>query len=352
MTSETIMVTGTGGGGLGAGILDALPRWHPGMRYWKTLAVDMEPFSWGLYMADHGAIVPPADAPEYLDRIRELVELHDVTAILPGTEQETALLARCRGELPVPIIANDVSLMPLMQSKVAATSKLRELGAASIPWYPWERRPWAIADFGFPLVIKPSRNSSGSRDVYLANNRRELDRLPIHYGSGPMMVQPYIGSADQEYTIGVLSDKDGNIIDSIVIHRALSGLSLRASNGNAAVSTGISQGVIVRRPEMQEFCEDLARRLGSRGPLNLQLRAHDRKFYVFDVHPRFSGTTPIRAAAGFNEPDILLRNWLHGETFGRLDYRTDVAALRTFEHVLVPTQDLLEPFTPTSVERT
>ena len=54
------------------------------------------------------------------------------------------------------------------------------------------------------------------------------------------------------------------------------------------------------------------------------------------MHPRFSGTTPIRADAGFNEPDVLLQNFLDGEPFGRLGYRSDLVAIRAFEHVLVP----------------
>ncbi len=74
----------------------------------------------------------------------------------------------------------------------------------------------------------------------------------------------------------------------------------------------------------------------STGPLNIQLRKLDGKFYIFDFHPRFSGTTPIRADVGFNEVDILLRNHLFDEKFGRLNYTTDVAAIRAFEHVIVP----------------
>jgi carbamoyl-phosphate synthase large subunit len=70
--------------------------------------------------------------------------------------------------------------------------------------------------------------------------------------------------------------------------------------------------------------------------LNLQLRVHDGEIYVFEIHPRFSGTTPIRAGAGFNEPDVLLRHHLCGESFGRLGYRENLAAIRACEQVLVP----------------
>ena len=107
--------------------------------------------------------------------------------------------------------------------------------------------------------------------------------------------------------------------------RKLIGLSLLTSrkigNKNAAISTGYSQGFFVKDREAQDFCEKLASDLGSMGPLNIQLRKSKGKIYVFEIHPRFSGTTPCRADVGFNEPDILLRNHLLGHKFGRLDYQ-------------------------------
>ena len=45
------------------------------------------------------------------------------------------------------------------------------------------------------------------------------------------------------------------------------------------------------------------------------------------------------ARALANEPDVLLRSFLDGETFGRLNYRTNLVAIRAFEHVLVPMAD-------------
>jgi carbamoyl-phosphate synthase large subunit len=38
---------------------------------------------------------------------------------------------------------------------------------------------------------------------------------------------------------------------------------------------------------------------------------------------------------GFNEPDILIRNYVHGERFERIPYQTDVAAIRAFQSVIV-----------------
>lgn len=340
-----ILVTGVGGRSVGAGILHSLMRADDSVRdRWEIVGTDADPFSWGLYVADHKALVPLASTPGYLERIQELIDLHELAAVLPGTEPEAALLAARRDELPVPVIANDAQLMPLMMDKQQAEAKLRELGLNFIPSYPWDRREEAVSEFGFPLVVKPSRETGGSRGVHLAISRRELEGLaPFVRTEHQPMVQPYIGDADAEYTVGVLSDKSGNVIDSIVIRRKLIGLSLLAAKnygeGTAAISTGISQGFVVRHRAIQEFCEDLAKRLGSRGPLNIQLRVHDNNLYVFEIHPRFSGTTAIRASAGFNEPDILLRNHLWDEEFGRLNYRENLMAIRAFEHVLVPMDD-------------
>jgi carbamoyl-phosphate synthase large subunit len=342
-----ILVTGVGGRSVGAGILHALMRVDDAVRArWETVAADADPFSWGLYVADRKALVPRAGEPGYLDRIRELIEAHGLAAVIPGTESEAALLAAHRDEVPVPVIANDSRLMPLMMDKQLTEAKLRDLGLNFIPSHPWEQRERAVGEFGFPLFVKPTLGTGGSRGVHLVTSRAELDALtPFVDAESRPIVQPYLGDGDAEYTVGVLSDNAGNVIDSIVIRRKLIGLSLLDAKGcgngtTATVSTGISQGFVVRHPEMQEFCEDVASRLGSRGPLNLQLRVHEGDFYIFEIHPRFSGTTPIRASTGFNEPDVLLRNHLRGEAFGRLGHLVDVAAIRAFEHVLVPIDDM------------
>jgi carbamoyl-phosphate synthase large subunit len=344
-----VLVTGVGGRSVGAGILHALMRTDPAVRArWETVATDADPFSWGLYVADHGALVPQADATDYLERIGELVGAHGIAAVIPGSEPETVMLAAHRDELPVPVIANDTRLMPLMTDKAVAEAKLRELGLNFVPSYPWHERERAVSDFDFPVFVKPTVGTGGSRGVHLVTDRAELEALvPFVSAASRPIVQPYLGDGESEYTVGVLSDTAGRVIDSIVIRRKLIGLSLldtkQYGDHKATVSTGISQGFVVRQPEIQAYCEELARRLDSRGPLNLQLRVHNGEFYVFEIHPRFSGTTPIRASAGFNEPDLLLRHHLHGTTLQRVGYRSDLAAIRAFEHVLVPVNAMCRP---------
>lgn len=340
--AERVLVTGAGGTGVGASVLAALQQDPDAVTRWKTVAVDAEPFSAGLYTADDAALVPWADDPFYVDAVAEVAARHGVAAIIPGTEAETVVLAGRRDDLPVPVVANDSKLMPLMRDKTLAQAKLGSLGLPVVASYPWEHRAEAAVRFGFPLVVKPTRETSGSRGVHLVHSLRELSALDGFAAATPgVVVQPYLGTADDEYTVGVLSGRDGEVAGSIVMRRKLTGLSLLTASGGAAVSTGFSQGHIVDAPAIATFCEGLAKRLGSVGPLNLQLRMHGGVPHVFEIHPRFSFSTSIRAAAGFNEPDLLLRHFVHGEPLKRPAHRTGVVAMRFFDQVLVPEDRML-----------
>src|SRR5207249_10442267 len=115
------------------------------------------------------------------------------------------------------------------------------------------------------------------------------------------LAQEYLGTAADEYTVGVLTDLDGGFIHSIAVRRnilpAFSNRSkVRNRTGNPAfgdqlvVSNGISQGEIGPFPEVTGACEKMAAAQATRGPLNLQCRPVYAEVRVFEINPRFSGT--------------------------------------------------------------
>jgi carbamoyl-phosphate synthase large subunit len=347
---RTVLVTGTGGRSVGSGVLHSLLRVNQDVsRRWRIIAADADPFAWGLYKAEDSLILPLATDPDYIPFMVDAVARFGIDAIIPGTEIETVILAENRAAVePALVAANKAILMPLMMNKFSAADALGSLGCNVIPTVHLNDWRTLLKKHHFPLIVKPTIGTGGSRGVRIAVDEQMLMRIIETADMRSMpCVQPYLGSADSEFTVGVLSHTDGEIVDSIVLRRKLAGLSLlesvRAGDTTCSVSTGYSQGFIESHPEIQSFCETLALKLGSCGPLNIQLRiaGPDRIPYVLEIHPRFSGTTPIRADAGFNEADLMLRNMLHGERFGRQEYVRDVAAIRAFEHVLVPVSQML-----------
>jgi len=340
---KNILVTATGGRSVGAGILHSLMRSSEAVsNRWNVVAADADSFSWGLYKAPNNALVPLATDPNYIDAIRNLVKQYSIDAIVPGSEAETTILSQNREVFDqCKVICNASNLMPYMNNKLLLEKKLESLDIRFLPTFALADFALAIDKFDFPFIIKPSTGSGGSKGLSIVSDEKELDHLlQSTHDKKRYCIQPYIGDADHEYTVGILNDKDGNLIDSIVMQRKLIGLSLLESrkNGSATldISTGYSQGFIISHPDLQEFSENIACKFSSVGPLNIQLREHAGEYYIFDFHPRFSGTTPIRADVGFNEVDMLLRNHLLDERFSRIPYKKDVAAIRALEHVIVP----------------
>lgn len=343
-----VLVTGVGGRSVGSGILHALQRARGGeaAARWEVVAADADPFAWGLYAAPLRVVLPRAHEPSYLSRVAEVIAQLGIVAVLPGTEAETAVLAaNPTAVAPAVAITNRPELMDLMMDKRRLFARLTELGVDTPRTQlatTWRELVDAI---GFPVLFKPAIRSGGSRGVRIATDedaaRRILEERAADIDT--TIVQECLPFEDDEFTVGILSDRDGRIIDSIVLHRKLVGLSRLDSvvhgDREYAVSSGYSQGFISERADVRDACERLARLLGSCGPLNVQLRAHRERIVVFEVHPRFSGTTPIRADAGLNEPDLLLRNALDGERFGRMGVGAGMVAIRAFEHVLVPLKD-------------
>lgn len=344
---KNILVTAVGGRSVGSGILHALCRNAQEVNErWNVVAADAESFAWGLYKTKQRVLLPLANDPNYVERLKAVVEEFQIDAIIPGSEPEVFKLAKERDAFRVPIIMNDPDLMPLMQDKFKATEKLKELGLPVIPTVAIEEYKSLLGEFDFPFIIKPTRGTGGSRGLKIAVKEQdildEIEQRPMNSG---VCIQPYVGDENSEFTVGVLSDKEANIIDSIVMKRKLIGLSLldskKVGDAKVTISTGYSQGFFIEEKTIASFCEDLALKLNSKGPLNIQLRVHKGEIYVFEIHPRFSGTSTMRADVGFNEPDILLRNVLFDERFTRLNYTNNVAVIRAFEHAIVPISDML-----------
>ena len=175
----------------------------------------------------------------------------------------------------------------------------------------------------FPCVVKPSQGGGGSAATFLAQDAEELRffiRYLTKYGYHAL-VQEYLPDAENEYTVGVLHGPQGNLLGTVVLRRQiLTGLSnrLRIANQTGrpemgkmlAISSGISQGDIVDFESVRVTAENIAQALGSIGPLNIQGRWNGSNFVPFEINPRFSGTTPMRALAGFNEPEQMIEAWL------------------------------------------
>jgi carbamoyl-phosphate synthase large subunit len=68
----------------------------------------------------------------------------------------------------------------------------------------------------------------------------------------------------------------------------------------------------------------------------VQLRQRDGQPVPFEINPRFSGTTAVRARMGFNEVDAAIRHFVLGEDAPSLAGVKTGIALRYWNEVYVP----------------
>jgi carbamoyl-phosphate synthase large subunit len=348
----SVMVTGVGGGGHGEQIFKAL---RLADTPYEITGTDMSRLSSGLVHADHSAVVPPASDPAYVDALLELCGERGVRALFHGSEPELKVLSAHRerfaaANILVPL--NPATVIDVCLDKLRTMEELRRLGF-SVPVY---ARIETLEDARrfpvLPAVLKPAVGGGGSAHLYLVQDRDELvacaDQLLRSFPS--FVAQEYVGTPETEYTVGVLLDLDGALINSIAIRRSImSALSNRIKVANRtsrselgptlAVSSGVSQGEIGRFPAVTGRCEEIALALGARGAINVQCRLVDDEVCVFEINPRFSGTTSLRAMVGYNEPDVLVRRHLLGEQVPtHFGYRSGVI-LRSLQETFVPGSD-------------
>ena len=333
-----VLITGIGGGGNGMEILKALRL--SGTAY-KIVGTDLSKLSYGSSFVDKFYVVPPAGHQEYIDSLIRIIKENKIRALFSGSEPELKAISKNRNlfkDYEVMLPLNSEAVIELCMNKLELMDYLKSKGAK----VPETFLISSLSDIEnidtdkYPLVCKPHVGSGGSNNVFIVQNKRELNLIAQYLMGylGGFITQEYVGGSESEYTVGVLSDFDGNLIDSIAVKRhIISGIGSRVQVPNRTdnrslgevlvISSGISQGRIGRYPEITEYCEKVSSALMSKGPLNLQCRLYDGEVYIFEINPRLSGTTYFRAMVGFNEPDILIRKYVLSEKISgkRMSYK-------------------------------
>ncbi|MBQ6505531.1 MAG: ATP-grasp domain-containing protein [Flexilinea sp.] len=318
-----VMVTGVGGGGNGEQLVKALKMSD---KNYYLIGADITHISKGLFLADKRRIMPPASDPNYIETLLQVCKEEGVQALFTGSEPELKKISAVQDEVRAAGIFLPMNTEEVIETCMDKSKTMDWLDAHGFA-HPASVTIREEADLGsitkFPVVLKPSIGGGGSANAYIAQDAEELRLFGawmLHIYS-EFIVQEYVGNAECEYTVGVLNDMEGNLINSIAVKKnimtALSNrlkIKSRYTGEMLVISNGISQGQIGRFPEVTSQCEEIAAQIGCRSAINIQLRFVGGKCYVFEINPRYSGTSSFRAMVGYNEPDIMIRKYLLGET--------------------------------------
>jgi carbamoyl-phosphate synthase large subunit len=292
-----------------------------------TLAVDANELAPALYAADRRALVPPVDDPGYIEALAALVELHGASLIVPLADLDHRLLSAQRAALGALVLLPGPDTIALCEDKYEAHQFFERNGIPSPP-------TWAAGAFpdqlGFPVLVK-ARRGFGSRHIYRASDRRELDFF-LGYTSADSIIQQ--ACTGEEFSIDVFCDLDGRCLNAIP-------RTMIESKGGESI-----KGLTIADRELIEHGRRVSEAMKVVGPANIQcFKEPDGSLPVTDVNPRFGGGFPAPTAAGSRYPELALA-LAAGErlepTLG--EFRAGVVMTRFFSQIVLQRVDgVLEP---------
>ena len=227
----------------------------------------------------------------YLEWLIGVIKKHKIDLIIPGIEPDlynwNKNLRRLE-EVGVKVLMNNSELLMLSCDKWAFYLELQNRNLTMAIPTSLEADFDRLKDlFGLPLLLKP-RCGFGSKGIVKVPDCETFQRYRAKIGE-ELMVQPFVGSDDEEYTVAAFGDGGGGVAAQITLRRKL-------SEGGFTEKAEVVEDEVI-----QALVVELCRQFRPIGPTNFQFRKHDGAFKLLEINPRISSSTSIRAAFGYNE---------------------------------------------------
>lgn len=265
----------------------------------KIFVSDISPMAGGFFMGTGTApIILPSVRDKNFDRVfKQMILKHRITCIFPVLEIEHDYFHREKSwfdEHHVQIVTDEKEILDRCYDKFTCMTYLSERDIA-VPDTLIGKNGKNLQTFmkthPFPLFLKP-RFGASNTDTFVVHTQKELNALLETRPKRYFILQTYLPDLP-EYTVGVYRSRDGTFERTCVIQRELKfGLSYK--------------GTVIRNQIISDYALSVARALELTFSSNIQLRLKHGVPYAFEVNPRLSSTTSVRAHFGFNEPEMIL----------------------------------------------
>ncbi|QWD13014.1 ATP-grasp domain-containing protein [Polynucleobacter paneuropaeus] len=267
---------------------------------------DVSDLAAGFYLPEvFPIILPPVKDPTYLNQLNNYIKKHNICAIFPviAIEHEFfAINATNFKEAKVAILSCSSDVYTLCNDKYKSMIHLRNLGL-SAPDTTLCETDEEVESFlmrnKFPIFIKP-RSGASSTDLFKIQSKNQLFGVLNAFPRGHFIAQTFLDDS-RDYTAGVYVSRNRALQSTLLIERELKfGLSYR--------------GIIFENEDLSKYCLKVAQAIASHYTINVQFKIINGQPFAYEINPRLSSTTSVRAHFGFNEPDMMLH-----EALGLLD---------------------------------
>lgn len=220
--------------------------------------------------------------PVYIENLLKKCREYQITHLIPANEAEIKAISKNISlfqEVGIKVMINAPNMIETFQDKYETIQLLNKIEEVTAP------KTYLYNDFqedGQTYIVK-LRNSCGSKLLKKIRTVEEIDEL--HVDMENIVIQEYIDEEAQEYTVGVFSD--GRNTSSIIFRRKL--------------KHGYTSFVeLVEDEGIRYIAEKIVNYMDLRGYINIQLRKHEEKNYIFEINARISGSVYFQYMLGHN----------------------------------------------------
>lgn len=290
MKIYNVLVTGSSSYGVGEGIIKTI---NMSIYRDKIKLIGASNSNLTAYkdMVDKYYILPSAKKQSYLEKLNELIEVEKIDILIPGSEAEIEIISRNKFNFKnIDIWVNDYNLIELFNDKSKANSFLKKNNINTPNTFKNSKNE----KIEYPLIVKPTIGK-GSENIHIVRNEFQLKATVNLFKTynKKFVIQQYIENGE-EYTVSLIN-LSKNHIKTLLMKRILS----KGATQYSYIEDDDSIEKIVLKIHELTINELI---------LNIQIIKENDKYFVLEINPRFSGSSPMRAMLGFNEFDILFSN--------------------------------------------
>ena len=239
------------------------------------------------FFADIVLTQPLTSDDNYIPWLINTIKKYNINMVIPGIEADMKRMNQSRKILEntgVFLLLNNEKLVTLCLDKWEFYQKLKSHNFQCVIKSSLKPK---FDDFKTPFLLKP-RCGFGSKGIVKIENEQTFNKYKADIGVN-LMVQEYIGSDDEEYTVSGFFDAKSELKAFISMKRKLS------KQGFTEIAE------VVKVPELKNIVIELAKVLKPIGATNFQFRKHEEKWKLLEINPRISSSTSLKTAFGYNE---------------------------------------------------
>ncbi|QHD70724.1 ATP-grasp domain-containing protein (plasmid) [Sphingobium yanoikuyae] len=280
----------------------------------RVVGTDMDPTAPALVACDRRRLVPAVAAPDYLERLIEVIAEEEIDMVFSLNDLELELLSRNRDAIEACTGAT-VYVAPEASMAIGADKWLTYQFAlrhgiptpATFLDVASAREAIGAGRCATPLIVKPRWGSASiglvrveSADALEAayqtcRNAVAGSALAVFGLDGAVMIQERIEGS--EYGVDILYGRD----EAFIGFAAKRKLTMRAGETDKAVT--------VEPARFRASVERITRNLPHRGNLDCDFLERDEELLLLEINPRFGGGYPFTHMAGANHVAILLADF-------------------------------------------